>query len=430
MKNLPKCRRTEVFHHGWESVSRRAGWLARPWFLVAVALLALNDHVFKTAWPGWVTGKLSDVSGLVVVATLGAVLLGARGGTVVAGVAFVLLKLVPGVAEATSPLLGGGVVLRDASDLLALAALPPLWFVLRRERSDRARRTRRGWALVGLAAGVLATTATSSPLDRSVDEVDYADGTFYARVTVQYGMGDRWLASHDGGRTWGRILIPPRLSSAPEGGSETWSDCANDGICYRARMAYPAGYPREADSQHLVERSTSGSVWVTEADIDTAPAFIGLAVNPSDSSQAVVVSWAYGFYREPSGTWREVDLVELASDPEWVRSAVVWLGSPTATLLLGLVLSVLGWVLMPTLSLKWMAQVCTLFVGGLTYLIGRWLLVLVIGMPVVWVHLLWAVLTVGGIVMTRAISVGRRATLAPPRGGLAGGGFDPPSGAR
>lgn len=321
-------------------------------------------------------------------------------------------------------------MLRDASDLLALAALPALWFVLRRERSDQVLRTRRGWALVGLAAGVLATTATASPLDRDVDAVGFADGAFYAKVTVQFGMGDRWIVSHDGGRTWARILIPPELTSAPENGSETWSDCANDGVCYRARMAYPAGYPREADSQHLVERSTPGSAWVTEADIDTAPAFIGLAVNPSDSSQAVVVSWAYGFYREPSGTWREVDLVELASDPEWARSAVVWLGSPTATLLLGLVLSVLGWMLMPTLSLKWVAQVCTLFVGGLTYLIGRWLLVLVIGMPVVWVHLLWAVLTVGGIVMTRAIAMGRRATLAPPPGDRAGGGFDPPRGAR
>ena len=29
-------------------------------------LLALNDHVLKQAWPGWVTGKLSDVAGLVV----------------------------------------------------------------------------------------------------------------------------------------------------------------------------------------------------------------------------------------------------------------------------------------------------------------------------------------------------------------------------
>jgi hypothetical protein len=33
--------------------------------LAAIALLVLNDHVFKARWPGWITGKLSDVAGLV-----------------------------------------------------------------------------------------------------------------------------------------------------------------------------------------------------------------------------------------------------------------------------------------------------------------------------------------------------------------------------
>ena len=33
--------------------------------ITAFALLALNDHVFKARWPGVVTGKLSDVAGMV-----------------------------------------------------------------------------------------------------------------------------------------------------------------------------------------------------------------------------------------------------------------------------------------------------------------------------------------------------------------------------
>lgn len=33
--------------------------------LVAVALLVLNDHVLKRAYPGFLTGKLSDVAGMV-----------------------------------------------------------------------------------------------------------------------------------------------------------------------------------------------------------------------------------------------------------------------------------------------------------------------------------------------------------------------------
>jgi len=36
-------------------------------------VLAVNDHVLKAAWPGVVTGKLSDVAGPVVVAIVIAV---------------------------------------------------------------------------------------------------------------------------------------------------------------------------------------------------------------------------------------------------------------------------------------------------------------------------------------------------------------------
>ena len=139
----------------------RAAWLGRPWFFVAVVVLALNDHVFKSAWPGWVTGKLSDVAGVVVIATLAAVLTGPTWGVVLAGLAFTALKTVPGVAEEIAPLLGGGVVLRDPSDLIALGVLAPLWWLLQHERPDQGSRNRRGWQALGLVAAVLATTATS-----------------------------------------------------------------------------------------------------------------------------------------------------------------------------------------------------------------------------------------------------------------------------
>jgi hypothetical protein len=44
--------------------------LASPLTIGSLALLALNDHVLKRAWPSFVTGKLSDVSELVVAAVL------------------------------------------------------------------------------------------------------------------------------------------------------------------------------------------------------------------------------------------------------------------------------------------------------------------------------------------------------------------------
>ena len=38
--------------------------LLHPLVLAAIAILAMNDHVWKHAAPGFVTGKLSDVAGL------------------------------------------------------------------------------------------------------------------------------------------------------------------------------------------------------------------------------------------------------------------------------------------------------------------------------------------------------------------------------
>jgi len=76
-------------------------WLAHPLTIVAIAVLLLNDHVFKQAWPGLVTGKLSDVAGLVVAPPVLGLLfglfladrIGAAAAVLVTGVGFALVKL-------------------------------------------------------------------------------------------------------------------------------------------------------------------------------------------------------------------------------------------------------------------------------------------------------------------------------------------------
>lgn len=40
--------------------------LRHPVAIAALALWVLNDHLFKALWPGLVTGKLSDIAGMVV----------------------------------------------------------------------------------------------------------------------------------------------------------------------------------------------------------------------------------------------------------------------------------------------------------------------------------------------------------------------------
>jgi hypothetical protein len=48
-----------------DALRRAAGGLTHPVAMLAVLLLVLNDHWWKTAYPSWVTGKLSDFAGLV-----------------------------------------------------------------------------------------------------------------------------------------------------------------------------------------------------------------------------------------------------------------------------------------------------------------------------------------------------------------------------
>ncbi|MCP4580714.1 MAG: hypothetical protein GY839_03805 [candidate division Zixibacteria bacterium] len=49
-------------------MSKHLQILLKPAFLIALALLLLNDHLLKAAYPGWLTGKLSDFAGLFVMA--------------------------------------------------------------------------------------------------------------------------------------------------------------------------------------------------------------------------------------------------------------------------------------------------------------------------------------------------------------------------
>jgi hypothetical protein len=96
--------------------------LLHPVALLALGLLLLNDHVLKAAWPGAVTGKLSDLAGLAFFPIL---LLSAgelarafgrrwRRPTVralviaiaVTTAGFTLIKTVPSAAEASGWLLG------------------------------------------------------------------------------------------------------------------------------------------------------------------------------------------------------------------------------------------------------------------------------------------------------------------------------------
>ena len=76
--------------------------LSTPVFLGSVVVLLTNDHLLKWAFPGLVTGKISDFAGPVMVAIAASVVVGRRIGFALTALGFVALKTVPGVAEAAA----------------------------------------------------------------------------------------------------------------------------------------------------------------------------------------------------------------------------------------------------------------------------------------------------------------------------------------
>lgn len=149
--------------------------LLHPITLAAIGLLLLNDHVLKSAWPGPITGKLSDLAGLAFFPILllsGGELVLALGGrwrgptvralamaVIVSTAGFILIKTVPSAADGFGWMLGQAqwllslpihvlsglpvppvaraTVVADLTDLAALPALAlAIWVGVSRLRTD------------------------------------------------------------------------------------------------------------------------------------------------------------------------------------------------------------------------------------------------------------------------------------------------------
>ena len=134
-----------------------------PGFLVALALLIANDHWLKTAYPGPVTGKLSDFAGLFVVALALVAWRADRAaiGCVILGSLFVVWKspLATPLIDAWNATIRWPVARTiDATDLIALAAIPA---AMRYARSRPRSIDRRLVRYLAAAVMLLAVTATS-----------------------------------------------------------------------------------------------------------------------------------------------------------------------------------------------------------------------------------------------------------------------------
>ncbi|WP_437898137.1 hypothetical protein [Sorangium sp. So ce124] len=188
-------------------MSPRFALLRHPLFLGALALLVVNDHLLKGAGllPGALTGKLSDLAGLVVAPVLAAALVDARTsrGRALAFAAvaapFAAIKLSAAAAQLLVGLVGlAGIrwrIWQDPTDLAALVVLVPAWRLSARAASSpelSARSVEEGsrtaWvlerAILGASAFACVATGTPAPEGYSTDAylINATPGTVDVRV--------------------------------------------------------------------------------------------------------------------------------------------------------------------------------------------------------------------------------------------------------
>ncbi len=259
-------------------------WLAHPATVLATVLLVLNDHVLKAAAPGFVTGKLSDIAGLVLAPALVAVALTtirvpARIAGVLAcglvGAGYSAVKASPvvaGYASAGWSLVNGpSTVAADGTDLLVLPALGLAWLVWRhaRTRPPRDRLWRLFVALVVLPVSSLAVAATSAPIYEDAIAVTVWHGRIVVGIGNAYHPGsgvDFYQTSPDAGRSFAAMAsgdLTAFLGELPALPTAATTGCqpGASGHCFRV-----------VSGRLRVEESTDGGVtwrvaWqVTEAE--------------------------------------------------------------------------------------------------------------------------------------------------------------------
>ncbi|MCB9753143.1 MAG: hypothetical protein H6713_24570 [Myxococcales bacterium] len=172
--------------------------LGTPVWLAALAILIVNDHLLKGAemLPAPITGKLSDLAGMIVAPALLAALLRVRArGSLVAchvavGVVFAAINLSPAAAALWSGLMGAvaipWAITVDPTDLVALPLLALSYALMLPVMERRPSAPPRRLAESGAASiGLLACVATSPPPeDWEGTDTDWIGDESYTPITA------------------------------------------------------------------------------------------------------------------------------------------------------------------------------------------------------------------------------------------------------
>src|SRR5450631_902005 len=243
-------------------------YLRRPLVVACLVIWIANDHWGKSIAPGVLTGKLSDVAGLVVFVGLVALVVELAVPTlhanVVGGTAwlltasgFIAVKTLP-IANAFAlsvarHLVGVAGIARDPTDLLALLVLPPAWWLWCRpaKRVAMLAQTLTGWVVAALA--LAATTATSCSAVPPYTALWLQGPTTIAAYQRTASRSEYAYISTDGGLHW--TPTDPRTTQQP-GDTATQT---NPATCAPENAAHCF----EVKGDHVLESIDSGRHWRT-----------------------------------------------------------------------------------------------------------------------------------------------------------------------
>lgn len=311
------------------ALSRALAWLSHPVSIASIAVLVLNDHLLKESFGTWWTGKLSDFAGLVFFPALLALAIAivaprARHPRVVfasiiaTGVGFAWVKATTAGATTASAVwsevAGPSVILRDATDLVALPMLGLAAFIAFRAKPRREVFV----ATFAVPFAVVATVATGAPPDPS--------------ATVLAGDPAGWVVVVERGGTYG---YSPVYQRQPDG---SWVDIATqwedetlgDQLTTTTLSCVPAEPTqcfRPLAGRIGVEASTNGGVtwhvdWqLSDSQLDTLRDAYDIARNDRTS----LTTWGVGVIETPDGyevlaANGDDGLAKRGVDGTWVRT--------------------------------------------------------------------------------------------------------------
>lgn len=301
----------EINNQGFQNSIR---CLQHPTTWVSIAVLLINDHILKNLCPSFLTGKLSDFSGLfffpfIVALGLSLILarfkLTAKTIGIIAfasvGIWFILIKTVQPINSLTTQmtLLFGfpSRFILDPTDVVAVPIMFPAWLIWGKYKPVKSLKP----AYIALAIGSLAAIATSGrqwTVSKVTNLEYYKDGIVYAADRNEGGQFSYPVAkSLDFGATW--ELDNQKSNIEEKGLPIKLCGHLNPEICYQVTRS---GYLQE-----LINNET----WVNVKQLENTPVYDLILFEDDGKEIIIVANGEYGIWRLelPNGEWNKISVL-------------------------------------------------------------------------------------------------------------------------